>query len=340
MILIVSRRDQIRCVTLTSCLAMTALAALDFLYLDYKPPAPLDLVISPSILAKYQRIFSHLLRLIRVDSVARHIWLDVSKPNVPATRVGRVAPSTTDNPSPSFSYLFKSKPVTRRALLALAFEVRGIVQSLSSFAFAGAVEQNWHMFEKALARVAKVGARSRSRSDSGEGVDEDQEEEEAWNLDSLESLHQHCLDRIQQALLLKRSQAPLLRVIEEGIFGAVLMLGRRIRVWRRGEEIDGALGEIKVLREKLQGQASMLVSLFDSVPCRSLSLILISLVALQVKVLQALDDRGSTGKRASTESSALPKELDVPLERGASFVQELLVKLDSNRFYSSRDDTR
>lgn len=41
------------------------LRALDFLYLDYKPPHPVDVVITPEILSKYQRIFTFLLRLMR-----------------------------------------------------------------------------------------------------------------------------------------------------------------------------------------------------------------------------------------------------------------------------------
>jgi hypothetical protein len=41
------------------------LRALDFLLMDYKPPPPLDIVITPDVLSKYQRIFSFILRLLR-----------------------------------------------------------------------------------------------------------------------------------------------------------------------------------------------------------------------------------------------------------------------------------
>ncbi|GJJ06800.1 hypothetical protein Clacol_000996 [Clathrus columnatus] len=40
--------------------------ALDFLYLDYKTSPPLDVVVTPQIIAKYQRVFTYLLRLTRV----------------------------------------------------------------------------------------------------------------------------------------------------------------------------------------------------------------------------------------------------------------------------------
>ncbi len=46
--------------------------ALDFLYMDYKPPHPLEVLITPEILAKYQRIFTFLLRLTRGDAVSFH----------------------------------------------------------------------------------------------------------------------------------------------------------------------------------------------------------------------------------------------------------------------------
>jgi len=39
--------------------------ALDFLYLDYKVPHPLEVIITPDTISKYQRIFGFLLRMMR-----------------------------------------------------------------------------------------------------------------------------------------------------------------------------------------------------------------------------------------------------------------------------------
>lgn len=39
--------------------------ALDFIYIDYRPPHPLDVLITPEILSKYQRMFAFILRLLR-----------------------------------------------------------------------------------------------------------------------------------------------------------------------------------------------------------------------------------------------------------------------------------
>ena len=49
-------------------LVFTHNRALDFLYLDYKVPHPLQALIPTAVLSKYQRIFALLLRLMRGES--------------------------------------------------------------------------------------------------------------------------------------------------------------------------------------------------------------------------------------------------------------------------------
>jgi Gamma tubulin complex component C-terminal len=41
--------------------------------MDYKPPPPLDVVITPGVLSKYQRIFSFILRLLRGKSTGSQL---------------------------------------------------------------------------------------------------------------------------------------------------------------------------------------------------------------------------------------------------------------------------
>lgn len=43
--------------------------ALDFLYMDYQPPGPLSVLIPPTTLSKYHRLFTFCLRLIRGESI-------------------------------------------------------------------------------------------------------------------------------------------------------------------------------------------------------------------------------------------------------------------------------
>jgi hypothetical protein len=51
-------------------------------------------------------------------------------------------------------------------------------------------------------------------------------------------------------------------------------------------------------------------------------------------VLQALDERG-TGKTPS--SSTAMNGLDIGLEKGSSYISELLVRLDANHWFSQRE---
>jgi len=56
------------------------LEALDFLQLQYKPPFPLDAIITSSILEKYDQIFLFLLRLSRMQYISHQLFRDaVSK---------------------------------------------------------------------------------------------------------------------------------------------------------------------------------------------------------------------------------------------------------------------
>ncbi|KAI6113213.1 Spc98 family-domain-containing protein [Pisolithus croceorrhizus] len=51
-----------------------SIEALDFLCLDYKVPHPMEVLITPTVLSKYQRIFSFLLRLMRVEAAVRAVY--------------------------------------------------------------------------------------------------------------------------------------------------------------------------------------------------------------------------------------------------------------------------
>src|SRR4051812_15828717 len=52
----------------------TAIEALDFLYLSYRPPYPINVLIAPSSLTKYNRLFSFLLRMLRLDAVVCRLY--------------------------------------------------------------------------------------------------------------------------------------------------------------------------------------------------------------------------------------------------------------------------
>ncbi|KAJ3857634.1 gamma-tubulin complex, DGRIP91/SPC98 component protein [Lentinula lateritia] len=104
-------------------------AALDFLYMEYKPPQPLDVVITPDILSKYQRIFSFLLRILRVQH-ALHAVLRMS---------------TSASP-----YIFGTLASSRKMLLHFRFIAQSFVANLVEYVYDTAIAGNLDPF---LARL-------------------------------------------------------------------------------------------------------------------------------------------------------------------------------------------
>ena len=65
---------------LQRCMNPDSIEALDFLKLDYRPSSPLDAVITPSVLLKYDAIFKLLLRATRMGFAVNQLYRD-SKAN-------------------------------------------------------------------------------------------------------------------------------------------------------------------------------------------------------------------------------------------------------------------
>ncbi|KAF7376426.1 Spindle pole body component [Mycena sanguinolenta] len=93
-----------------------SIEALDFLYMDYKAPHPLDILITPDILSKYQRIFTYLLRIIRVEHALAAVF-----------RMCRA----TARP------LFPTLTSSHKLLLHLRFIAHSFVTNLSEYATDG-----------------------------------------------------------------------------------------------------------------------------------------------------------------------------------------------------------
>lgn len=245
----------------------TALSALDFLIVDYKAPSPLHLVITPSILSKYNRVFSYVLRLTRIEAVVRGIWVDITKPNLSPSLTGRV-PAGHRAP-----VLLDSDRSTQRALQSLAFEVRGLVGGISDFAF-GTIQATHTTFRRAVDKVERV-SKARERRETVDADDADDDDREpAWNLDSLMSLHAHFLDRVLESLFVRGPNEHLRRTIDDGVFGVVLRLGRKTKEWRRREggpgwDVSAVQRDIRAMHHRLRSEATTLVSSPPSRSCRA-----------------------------------------------------------------------
>jgi len=107
---------------------MVGLEALDFIQLLYKPPFPLDAVITSSILERYDQLFLFLLRLFRMQYVANQLFRD--------------AASRT-------SFTQGLDPIAQR----FRIEAHHFVTTLAGYIFHVSIESQWHHFQSQLDSV-------------------------------------------------------------------------------------------------------------------------------------------------------------------------------------------
>ncbi|XP_006457353.1 hypothetical protein AGABI2DRAFT_79403 [Agaricus bisporus var. bisporus H97] len=145
--------------------------ALDFLYMDYKPPHPLEVLIPHEVLSKYQRMFTFLLRLIRVEHALHALH--------------RMARSVV---TPIFPTLTQS----RKLFLHFRFLAQSFISALSGYVFDTVIGGNFDPF---LAELS-----------SGHNEGEHHEHRRFSDVFELAKRHSDLLDEILSACLMRSGQ--------------------------------------------------------------------------------------------------------------------------------------
>src|SRR6266542_4263947 len=202
-------------------LNLQALEALDFLYLDYKPPYPINVIISPNSLSKYNRLFTFLLRVLRMGTVIRHVY-----------RLAHERYLYDDDDEAAEHSLLVQK---------FRFEAQQFIIALHGYVFDVAISSTWTLFMKRLNKIAKESEFELPREHLwGRGsisdtvslfdgqsdifsignVDEFEDDEDddgmgedVKDLESLRAYHDHVLDRMLFQCLLKKKQEPIMKVL-------------------------------------------------------------------------------------------------------------------------------
>lgn len=175
------------------CMNADSIEALDFLRLSYKPPAPLEAVITPMILFKYDLLFKLLLRVVRMLYVVSALFRDA-----------------TDRTS----YWQGIDFVAQR----FRIEAHHFISSVSGYFFDTGIESTWRVFERKLDEIQE-----RIKTDDGNMALGQNE-----GLDKLRDYHERVLDRIMFALLLRKRQQPVMQLLEE-IFTVILQFSKHSR---------------------------------------------------------------------------------------------------------------
>ncbi|KAH7922364.1 hypothetical protein BV22DRAFT_1017395 [Leucogyrophana mollusca] len=202
--------------------------ALDFLYLDYKVPHPLDVLITPSILSKYQRVFAFILRMLRVEAAIRATY--------------RMTRSERDP-------LFPTLVPSNKLLLHFRFVAHSFVNTLSSYVFGTAIGGNFDVF---LSRVQPPHSET---------------SDEFPDVFSLADSHSVLLDDILSACLLRSGQravGDLLRGTLELVLEFCVLVGdlkaRRLEEYRAASALEVLYG---TFRKKMSNFIKTLEALLE-----------------------------------------------------------------------------
>lgn len=174
------------------CMNQDAIEALDFLRLSYKPPKPLEAVITPIVLLKYDQIFKLLVRVLRMLYVVSTLFRDATDRTSSWQGVDYVAQR-------------------------FRVEAHHFVCSLSGYFFDTAIESTWRIFERKLDQVE-------SHVNGDDNIIIGQNE----GIDMLRDYHERVVDRIMFALLLRKRQQPVMQVVLD-IFGLILQFSKYSR---------------------------------------------------------------------------------------------------------------
>ncbi|KAF9294051.1 hypothetical protein BGZ74_011431 [Mortierella antarctica] len=320
------------------CRDVNALEALDFLCLDYKAPRPLRLLIfTPSALEKYTRLFTFQLQLARVGAVLKQVFSQL-----------RFRHKFLQSQGPDGEDGYRSlQLIEMRALHRYRFEAQQIFSGLQAYISDDGIGSSWRVFmEHLLAFQKKTEDRILNRQTVAGDEDEEEEtyfdisEEDAdpqledssqlFDLASLQEYHDHILDQMLLQTLLKRKQAPILKLVH-GILNCLLRLGQYVQglVSENEQEEQGDQEAREGDREAMMARITQRLSKLQSMQDKFRSL-----CRMLVKVLRTLDERGIgvEGKSASTMGGSSTTETGKAFQTVGGFLPQLLLRLDVSGF--------
>nr|CAG8496215.1 9086_t:CDS:10 [Entrophospora candida] len=226
--------------------------ALDFLQLEYKPPYPVNIIISSNVLDNYyKKIFTLLLRILRMGSVVRHIF------KLSHNRYLYYDDANNDYNDSKLIHIF-------------CFRSQQFIAALNDYVFDIVISSTWSTLMKRLNKIAKASKfespqspqshkefcenvnmdidanneelTSKINPDSDIYVNNNDDDDDDDNgvssisnseyaikdLESLRSYHEHILDCILFQCFLKEDQEHIIKDLNE-ILSVILSFARTLR---------------------------------------------------------------------------------------------------------------
>ncbi|KAG4025639.1 hypothetical protein MFRU_053g00080 [Monilinia fructicola] len=205
------------------CMDPNSIEALDFLRLSYKPPAPLETILTPIILYKYDQLFKQLLRTLRMLYVVSALFRDV-----------------TDRTS--------SWKIVDPTAQKFRIEAHHFISSVCGYFFDTGIASTWHILETKLNEIEERINSENFSLGQNEG------------LDKLRDYHERVLDKMLFALLLRKRQKPVMQLLEE-IFGIILRFSKHSRERASGAQVDaGEDHNVRVMYGKFRKRVGVFIT--------------------------------------------------------------------------------
>jgi hypothetical protein len=210
------------------CKNPNAIEALDFLRLQYTPPEVLESLITARSLDKYDRLFKHLLRLLRMVSVVKGLIRDSTS--------RRSLSGDTHNVYQKFRV-----------------DAQHFVLAVSDYCFHVGIGSIWQRFQETLTKIENCLNRG----------DIDGTIEAAHSVPRLRDYHEDILDQMLFALFLSKRHAQAAKLLES-IFGTILgfsLLSRADGIGMRNESEGAVLHLYQSFRKQTSAFVNYLRSL-------------------------------------------------------------------------------
>ncbi|KAJ3823716.1 gamma-tubulin complex, DGRIP91/SPC98 component protein [Lentinula raphanica] len=210
--------------------------ALDFLYMEYKPPQPLDVIITPDVISKYQRVFSFLLRILRVQHAIHAVY----------------RMSTSEDPC-----IFVTLASARKMVLHFRFMAQSFISNLIGYVYDTAIAGNLDPF---LAEL------------KGTAIHPDTTHADFSDVFTLAEAHSQIMDSVLTACLLRGSQkiaGGTLRDALELVLDFAVLIGDLYR--GRLEEYQAA-SVLERLYLQFQKKMAYLIEILSSTVDKNVSL--------------------------------------------------------------------
>lgn len=282
--------------------------------MDYKPPHPLEVLITPEVLSKYQRMFAFIIRLMRgrsFDVICRNLSFICHTVESALSALFRMIRQTSRP-------LFPTLAASNKLLLHFRFTAHSFVSALSEYVFDTAIGGNFDPF---IARL----------SPNDPTTQRDRASPEFTDVFMLAKSHSALLDDILSACLLRSGQravGELLRHSLELILEFTIVVGDLHR--NRMEEYQAA-PLLEDISQKFYAKTMTLVSLLFRTGSMSFDLVF---PLTQTKVLKGLVDKNVSASRVPLQGSLPGSDMARRPVGGADALHHLLMRLDLGEWWS------